>query len=313
MTDSSPRSLAAGQLPVLEIGGTHVTAAVVDTDRWVVVPDTAVRHRLDAGASADELVHTIVAAAAGAAPGGSRWSVAIPGPFDYERGIGDFAGVGKLEALRGVDLGQLFGAALGCPSGSVAFVNDARAFGIGEWVAGAARGHSRAIAVTLGTGVGSAFLVDGAPQDHGPGVAPAGRLDLVQLRGRPLEDTISRRSIRATYAALSGSSSGRPDVRTIATRAIAGDPRATRALAEPLHALGTVLAPLGVEFGASVIVVGGAIARAWDVVEHPVRVGMDTAAPHWSEHFRLARAEQLEDAALLGAAWHAFHRVPGQR
>lgn len=313
MTASSRLSLTAGQLPVLEIGGTHVTAAVVDTDRWVPVPGTAVRHRLDAGASADDLVQAIVAAAASAAPGGSRWGVAIPGPFDYERGVGDFAGVGKLEALRGVDLGRRLGAALGCPSDSVAFVNDARAFGVGEWVAGAARGHARAIAVTLGTGVGSAFLVDGVPKDHGPGVAPSGRLDLVQLGGHPLEDTISRRAIRATYAALAGSSSGRPDVRTIANRARADDPHATRALAEPLHALGTVLAPLGVEFGASVVVVGGSIARAWDVVEHPLRAGMAAAASNWSQHFRLARAEQLEDAALLGAAWHAFHRVPGQR
>ena len=32
------------------------------------------------------------------------WGVAIPGPFDYQSGVGLFAGVGKFEALYGVDV-----------------------------------------------------------------------------------------------------------------------------------------------------------------------------------------------------------------
>ena len=72
---------------------------------------------------------------------GSLWGVAIPGPFDYVRGIADFHGVGKFDALRGVDLGDVLRRTLTRANGRVSFVNDAEAFAIGEWASGAAQGH----------------------------------------------------------------------------------------------------------------------------------------------------------------------------
>jgi glucokinase len=53
-------------------------------------------------------------------------------------------------------------------------VNDAAAFGLGEWVAGAATGAGRAVAITLGTGVGSAFVDNGSVAHRGRR-RPAGR------------------------------------------------------------------------------------------------------------------------------------------
>lgn len=297
------------RVPVLEIGGTHVTAAWVRTGRWGVEPGSSTRLRLDAGGSTDEVLATIVETATAIGPaGGARWGVAIPGPFDYDRGVGDFRGVGKFAALHGVDLGRHLGRALGAPTGCFGFVNDAHAFGIGEWAAGAALGHPRAVAVTLGTGVGSAFLVDGVPQVAGPGVPPSGRLDLAQVRGRPLEEHVSRSAIRAAYGQHSdaaGAQPGPPDVHDIASSARAGDPAATAALAGSLTLLGGVLAPLAVDFGASAVVVGGSIVRSWDVVAGPLRAGMDAAAPGWSERFEIVAAQHLDDAALVGAAMHA--------
>ena len=174
-------------IPVLEIGGTHVTAAVVETGTWQVVAGTGVRRSIDPRGPADTLIATMVEAGRSLRPDdGSLWGVAIPGPFDYVRGIADFHGVGKFDALRGVDLGDVLRRTLTRANGRVSFVNDAEAFAIGEWASGAAQGHHRMIGVTLGTGVGSAFLVDGVAQRRGPGVAPDGRLDLVQVDGRPL-------------------------------------------------------------------------------------------------------------------------------
>ena len=300
-------------IPVLEIGGTHVTAAVVETGTWQVVAGTGVRRSIDPRGPADTLIATMVEAGRSLRPDdGSLWGVAIPGPFDYVRGIADFHGVGKFDALRGVDLGDVFRRTLTGANGRVSFVNDAEAFAIGEWASGAAQGHHRMIGVTLGTGVGSAFLVDGVAQRRGPGVAPDGRLDLVQVDGRPLEDLVSRRAIRARYGSLVGDPAATHlDVRDIAARARNGDPNAIRAVDQPLRLLGTVVAPFAVEFAASMLIVGGSIALAWDVIKPPLRTGMDQASPGWAEVFGLTNAARIEEAALVGAAWHALHR--GQR
>jgi glucokinase len=297
-------------IPVLEIGGTHVTAAVVDAGTWQVVAGTGVRRSIDPRGPADTLIATMVEAGRSLRPDdGSLWGVAIPGPFDYVRGIADFHGVGKFDALRGVDLGDVLRRTLTKANGRVSFVNDAEAFAIGEWAAGAAQGHHRVIGVTLGTGVGSAFLVDGVAQRRGPGVAPDGRLDLVQVDGRPLEDLVSRRAIRARYGSLVGDPAATHlDVRDIAARVRNGDPDAIRAVEKPLQLLGTVVAPFAVEFAASMLIVGGSIALAWDVIRPPLRTGMDQASPGWAEVFGLTNAARIEEAALVGAAWHALHR-----
>ena len=92
-------------IPVLEIGGTHVTAVLVTANPWDLVPDSLtdrpVGRRRHRGGAAGRL-----AAAANSLPGGHRsdWVVAVPGPFDYARGIGLFRDVGKFDSLYGVDV-----------------------------------------------------------------------------------------------------------------------------------------------------------------------------------------------------------------
>ena len=240
-------------VPVLEIGGTHVTAAVVETETWQVLDEIGVRRPLDPHWPTDALIATIVDAGKSLRRDDeSIWGVPIPGPFDYARGIAEFHGVGKFDALRGVDLGDVFRRAFTKAKGQVPFVNDAEAFAIGEWAAGAAQGHHRTIAVTLGTGVGSAFLIDGIAQRRGLGVPPDGRLDLVRVDGLPLEELVSRRAIRARYGVLVGDpAAARLDVRDIVSRAGIGDPDAVRAVDEALHVLGRVVAPMALIFGAS--------------------------------------------------------------
>lgn len=306
------RQIPMRQIPVLEIGGTHVTAALVATDGWRVVDGSVARTSLDADGTVDDIVLTLTRAAVElGVVDRSMWGVAIPGPFDYERGIGDFRGVGKFDALRGVDLGKLLRQRIAAPSGRVAFVNDADAFGIGEWVAGAARGHRRVVGVTLGTGIGSAFLVDGEPQVDGPGVPPDGRIHHLKVRGRPLEERVSRQAIRSLYGMRRPMRTGLlPDVREIAELASAGDEVAAQALTEPLARLGRLLGPRAVAFGATVVVVGGSIALAGDLVLDALRAGMDSAAPRRRDALDVVRARWIEEAPLIGAARRA---VGGER
>ncbi|MEI5103508.1 ROK family protein [Streptomyces sp. PmtG] len=279
--------------PVLELGGTHVTAALVrGADGTRVV--RRVRRELDARGSAGHVLGAVVRCAGDLdAPAGGRWGVAVPGPFDYDQGVARFEGVGKFDDLHGVDVGSVLRDGIRPRPAGVVFLNDAHAFALGEWRAGAARGHRRCVGVTLGTGVGSAFLDGGDVRHDGPGVPPLGRIDLAEADGRPLEDTVSRRAILARYGERGA------DLRDVAARARAGEERAARVLREALTPLGAVLAPYLRDFGATALVVGGGLAASWDLVGPALRAGLgDTPV-------RLRAAALGQDAALLGAAAHA--------
>lgn len=300
--------MTGGELPVLEIGGTHVTAALVDLAAGRVLEGSRRRRTLQADAPAEQIIGGIVECAAGlAACPGARWGVAIPGPFDYERGIALFTGVAKFDALHGLDLRRELLDRLPDRPSQVTFLNDAHAFALGEWALGAAAGRSRAVGITLGTGVGSAFLADGATVRSGPEVPPQGLVHLLTHAGRPLEDTVSRRALRRAHAESAGSGHDpRADVHDITELARHGDPVARRVLDDAFRALGTVLAPWLARFEATVLVVGGSVAGSWDLLADPVRAGL-RAAGGAAPQVEVVRARHLDDAALLGAAWHTHH------
>ncbi|MGV9607478.1 ROK family protein [Streptomyces sp. NPDC003631] len=300
-------------IPVLEIGGTHVTAALVEPRDGRVLDRT--RMPLDAHGSAEEILGTVHDCAATlVVPSGARWGVAVPGPFDYAGGIALFAGVGKFDALYGVDVGAALRGGLRRHPADVVFLNDAHAFLAGEWSAGAARGHRRVVGITLGTGVGSAFLADGHMCEYGPGVPPEGRMDLTEVGDEPLEDVVSRRAILLRY--------GDPalDVHDIAERARAGEGRALRVLGNAFSTLGAVLGPRLVAFGATALVVGGSMARSCDLVAPALTSGLEAGgwvpdagdAPRGpvspetaaaTRHTRAVKPARLAgDAALIGAA-----------
>jgi glucokinase len=284
-------------IPVLEVGGTHVTAASVDPDGWRVTQAT--RYHVDGEASADALLERFHRAGnALRAPAGATWGVAMPDPFDYTTGVALFEGVGKFAALRGVDVGAALRDRL---RGKFAFVNDADAFMLGEWVAGAAVGSKRSAGITLGTGVGSGWLVDGRVVD--PGVPPGGRMHRLDIGGRPLEDVVSRRAIRRAYVAAGGSAES--DVKEIAEAARGGDATARRVLDAAMAALGRVVGRAVNAFRADVLVIGGSMSASWDLFAPAFRAGaLGCGLP------RIALAADSEHAPLIGAALHA-HRLRG--
>ncbi|MGW5349765.1 ROK family protein [Streptomyces sp. NPDC004031] len=299
-----PAPADGAPVPVLEIGGTHVTAALVDPARGSVLGGSVRHAALGPADPADRLLTALTECARGLdAPRAARWGVAVPGPFDYARGIARFSGVGKFDSLNGIDLGQVLAAALGGTAGDFRFLNDAHAFALGEWAAGAARGHDRTVGLTLGTGVGSAFLASGRLVDTGPEVPPGGYLHLLSVGGHPLEDTVSRRAILRRYAAERGGPQPGVDVRDVAERARAGEGAASRTMRQTFQALGAATAPWLAAFRAGALVVGGSIAGAWDLVEPALRDGMARAVPGTGIVPR--RAAHPAEAPLLGAALHA--------
>lgn len=300
------------RIPVLEIGGTHVTAAVIDIDAGLPVPRTVVRQPVAADAAAGELLDAIAGAADRTdACEAAHWGVAIPGPFDYAAGVGRFRGIGKFESLHGVDVGAELLARLPARPSGISFINDADAFAVGEYRAGAAAGHERAVCITLGTGVGSSFLDAGQPVGQGPDVPPEGRAHRLTVDGLPLEEVVSRRAIRRYYADLAGGApeGGASDVHEIAALAREGDPYAQRTVLHCFGTLGRVLAPWCGRFGASLIVVGGSMTGSWDLVGPALRAGLQAAAPGVAPP--LATALRPADAPLIGAAHWTLRRSSG--
>jgi len=284
------------RIPVLEIGGSHLSAALVET---TANPAQVVRRRrwpLAPEVSAAGFMTVMHRAADWLAPGpGAHWGIAMPGPFDYDTGVGRFEGVGKFDDLNGFDVRSAFLAGLDQTPGRVVFLNDADSFGLGEFEAGAARGFRRAICLTLGTGVGSAFVRDGELCHHGPGVPPEGEAHFILWNGAELEEAMSRRAIRRAYRERTGADL---DVHEIAALARSGPGVAAVVLDQAFRALGEALACYVGDFGAEVLVLGGSIAGSFDLIESPLRKGL-------AQDVVLRVAADSDHAPLIGAAVYA--------
>lgn len=286
---------------MLELGGTHVAGALVAVERTPRVLDVPRRIAIRPDASAASVLDDIVECANElAARSGAVWGAAFPGPFDYASGIAHYHDVGKFESLAGIDIaGTLLRRIVPQPR-TIRFLNDAAAFVIGEWCAGAARGYDRVIGLTLGTGVGSGFLAAGRVVHSGQNVPPGGRIDRITVDGTPLEDLVSRRAMLREINAPVG-----VDVRDLAAAARTGDRAAAGLFDRTFRTLGAAIAPWADRFAADLIVIGGSIAAAWDLIAPPLRAGLDHPAP-------LVRAELTDTSAFIGAAWHARHDEPAE-
>ena len=121
---------------------------------------------------------------------------------------------------------------------------------------------------------------------------PGGELYRVPFRNAPVEERISRRALLARYEADG------VEVVEVARRARAGEQRARDAFDALSTDLADFLGPWLATFVPSCLVVGGSIARSWDLLER----GLSTLEADLAV---LTPAEHIDDAALLGAARHA--------
>lgn len=305
MTDRSPAPKPSSRaVHVLEVGGSHLTAARISVDGAASAVRERVDSPLDPHQPASALLDALAQPALALGPSSDADRViAMPGPMDYERGLGSFAGIGKFTALDGVDLRQELASRLGCAPERLHFVNDAVAYAVGEWAHGAGERARRMICLTLGTGVGSAFLHEGSPVSSGTEVPPQGFAYRLEIGGSPLEDTVSSRAIRADHRRRTGREES---VKAIADRARAGDPHAVDTLDAALTELGRAMAPWVASFAADVLVIGGAMSRSWSLLEAPLRRGLadgaEGATPPAVSRLRVRRAALDDTAPLLGAA-----------
>src|SRR5688572_4821917 len=167
-----PEALALG----IDIGGSHITAGIVDLAQKKVMEGSEVRQLVNRHAAADEILgiwaDTINGRLAWCKHEAATIGFAMPGPFDYTNGICLIKGFDKYEALYGMNIKNELSVRTGVPAEQISFRNDADAFLEGEVFGGAGQGYRKALGLTLGTGLGSCLYVDGEITNAGLNVLP---------------------------------------------------------------------------------------------------------------------------------------------
>jgi len=240
-----------------DIGGSHVSAAVCTEGKFRLGNIVHEAHPAEQTSKAFiDLLHRIGVEAGRDFERIEGAELAFPGPFDYAAGIS--RATHKLPYMFGVDLRTALAARFGWDPVEVRFLNDAAAYLLGEVGAGAGRGVKRVVCITLGTGIGSGFAVDGHVVTTGAGVPPGGEIWDYPYAGGILEDTLSTRALQAMYKSRTGT------VREVAAIAAdaQSDPDAKAVFEEFGHRLGIAFRDVLGVFGPQVVVIGGGISRS---------------------------------------------------
>lgn len=189
--------------------------------------------------------------------------------------------------------------------------NDANAFALAETLRGAAKGFSRAICLTIGTGLGGAVVFNDTLLSTEASAHELGHVP-VSLNGKRcgcgsrgcIETYVGNRYVVKRYQQLSKRKSN-IEVKDIYKRALAGEKAALKVWKEFSWALGKFLAGMVNIFNPEVIVFGGGVAGAFPLFKPMLwRVIQQEAMWPQARSVRLARA-RLKDSGILGAALFA--------
>lgn len=191
--------------------------------------------------------------------------VAIPGPFDYNRGI--FLMKHKFSSVYGDSFASLSGAP---DSVRFRFIHDVNCMLLGEMTSGNAAGYGNTALVALGTGLGFAVSTDGKIRTNAAG-SPEISIFNKPYEDGILEDYISKRGISRLFSKFSGKDGDDITVREIAGLAYSGNKAAACAFAEAGHILGKSIAPLLVENAVECLLFGGQISRSFSLMENALK------------------------------------------
>jgi glucokinase len=305
----------------VDVGGTKIAAGVVDTEGHILerlrVPTPATVEEIDVRIA--EVVNTL----AGKSEGESSTvavGVAAAGFVDEHRTTVRFA---PNIPWREHPLAASLGGRLQMP---VVVENDANAAAWAEFTFGAGREVADMVLITVGTGLGGGIVLDGALVRGAYGIAAElGHVRMVP-QGRPCgcgqhgcweqyaSGTALLRAARALTVddpqagkALLEAADGDPAGlagHMVTEAALAGDPAAIGLFAELGRWLGEGIAAVANVMDPAVVVIGGGVADAGDLLLGPAR---EAFASHLSggdhrPHLEIRGARLGNDAGIIGAA-----------
>lgn len=275
----------------IDIGGSHITAALLDMQQRNILKNTYTRERVDSHASAEQITHTwcdtIRTAYKKANVAIGSLGIAMPGPFDYDNGISYIAGNDKYAAFYGLNVKDMLASELQIDRDQILISNDAACFLAGEVFAGEARAYQNLIGITLGTGLGSAVCTEGKITDANLWCSPF-------LNGIA-EDYLSTRWFLKRYYELTGL-----NILNVRELTLLYDENQTvrKIFTEFGYNLGLFLKDFQQDHAAEAIVIGGNIANASSRFVPNVVKYFESQGVSIPIHI----SKLNEDAALVGAA-----------
>ncbi|MDQ1001514.1 glucokinase [Neobacillus niacini] len=243
-----------------------------------------------------------------------------PGPINYETGV--VLNVVNLGWQDNFPLQESLHSLTGLP---VAIENDANCAALGEMWNGAGKGASDLVCVTLGTGVGGGVIANGNIVRGINGAAgEIGHITSIPFGGAPCNcgksgclETIASATgiVRLAESELSKPESkgqlavvfaknGKVTAKDVFDNARNGDELAKKILNEVTFHLGFALANIANTLNPEMIVLGGGVSRAGDILLDGVKANFSqftfSAA---RESTKLSLATLGNDAGVIGAAW----------
>ncbi|GGF05069.1 copper homeostasis protein CutC [Mycetocola zhadangensis] len=290
----------------LDIGGTNLKAAIVDTTGRSIA-----FRSISAGQTGAESLERIVALLYGLQTSAELAGhsvvgagVVTPGMVDAANGVVRYAS--SLDWTN-VPLRALLADALGVP---VEIEHDVRSSGLAESLFGASAGVENSVLVAIGTGVAASIRSGGhavvgaittaGELGHIP-VIPDGEVCSCGQRGC-LEVYLSGAGFARRYAALGGKDG--LDAAEIAAR-LGSDPIADRVWTEGVHAFALGLSSLTLLVDPSMIVLGGGVSRAGDALLDPLRIALGDLLA-WRDAPEIRLSELGTSGGRIGAAVLAF-------
>jgi glucokinase len=302
----------------VDLGGTKLLAGVVDAELRVGHRARRSAHAADQRGLLDTIEDAVRESLAEAAGEVSAVGLGIPALLDRDRRFVMFS---THLPLEGLDVGSELRSRLGMP---VVVDNDTDCALLAEWRHGAAAGASAAVMITLGTGIGGAALIEGRPLRGAFGAAAELGHWPVDIDGPRCQGKCPNRGCLEALA--SGSALVREATRVAGERpdsALANEifggealtgPLVTRLAQEGDGAARDVIALIGRRLGAGlsgivnvfdpdVVVVGGGVVMAGDLLLEPAREEyLARVLPMGRERARIVAARFGEEAGLVGAA-----------
>jgi glucokinase len=203
--------------------------------------------------------------------GAAAAGLAVPGIVDEPNGVAVFsANLG----WRDVPLRALLTERLGIP---VALGHDVRTGGLAEGRLGAGQGADRFFFVALGTGIAGGIGLDGRVESGAHGFAGEIGHVVVRPQGAPcpcgqrgcLERYASAAAVSEAWAKATGDPDA--DAADCAKSVTSGDPNAVRIWQEAVAALADGLVTALTLLDPRVLIIGGGLAEAGDVLFEPLR------------------------------------------
>jgi glucokinase len=289
---------ASGHVIALDVGGTAMKGAVLNIDnrveglfRWATPREDGPEEVVKAVLSAiDELLEqTKDARAVG---------IVVPGLVDERTGVALYS---ENIGWRNVPFRKMVADRTGLPVG---FGHDVRAGGLAERIMGAATGVDDVLFMPIGTGISGAMYIGGRMMDNkyagevGHLDVGSGELCACGAIGC-LETVATGPSIARRYNALTGSSlSG---AKPVVALMIEGDLVAASVWQNAVDALANALASYVTLLSPELIVVGGGLSAAGELLLAPLRVALKRKLV-WQQEPRVVQAALGDNAACLGAA-----------